>query len=209
MKRRFTLTVALVAVVLTLAAAGGRAAGGWRVYKLTSPQQADDKYKARPGIYDPDNTGSVSAQWVSDIGLADDRGNGAFALYLVKAAPTGANSASGAVIDGVVGKTVSQLGFDVRDDSHCGAGAPRFNVFTDANAVHFFGCSYGTHTALPGGWTRVTFSPADGNPAMSPTEHVTYMEVVFDEGTDQGVGYSVLDNINVNGQYITKPGAAR
>jgi hypothetical protein len=29
-----------------------------------------------------------------------------------------------------------------------------------------------------------------------------------DEGTNDGPGYIYTDNLNINGQYITKPGAA-
>jgi hypothetical protein len=38
---------------------------------------------------------------------------------------------------------------------------------------------------------------------------VTAVEIVFDEGTDQGVGYAVLDNIDVNGTLIGNPGAGK
>jgi hypothetical protein len=32
---------------------------------------------------------------------------------------------------------------------------------------------------------------------------------VFDEGTDMGVGFIYLDNININGVLIQKPGTAK
>ena len=46
---------------------------------------------------------------------------------------------------------ITELNFDVL--GYCGAGAPRFNVVTSDNVTHFFGCTYGTHTALAFGPT--------------------------------------------------------
>ncbi|HZQ35164.1 MAG TPA: hypothetical protein VFD32_04470, partial [Dehalococcoidia bacterium] len=118
-------------------------------------------------------------------------------------------SAAGATISGVAGITLSELGFDVRNDGHCGAGAPRFDVFTTDGVDHFFGCIYGTHTPVAPGWTRVRFTPADGIPAVAPTETVQSIEIVFDEGTDQGQGFVYLDNVDVNGTLAGKPGLAQ
>src|SRR5687767_1272347 len=113
MRRAISLTLTLAAVFFTLATGAGRAAAGWRVYTLSSPQNADDKFKARPGVFDPDKSGAVEAKWISKVGLADDRGKGNFALYLQKAAPTAANSAAGAIIDGVEGQPADGVyGFD-------------------------------------------------------------------------------------------------
>ena len=50
--------------------------------------------------------------------------------------------------DGTAGITLTQLGFDYRNDSWCGAGAPRFNVYTTAGTYFFFGCRYGVHTPV-------------------------------------------------------------
>jgi hypothetical protein len=87
---------------------------------------------------------------------------------------------------------ITELGFDVAPDAYCGAGAPRFNVYTaaDFSTAQFFGCAGGTHTALAGGWTRVRFGPVAGP--------VFAVEVIQDEP-----GSTVLDNIDVNGILIT------
>ena len=121
------------------------------------------------------------------------------------------------MIYGVAG-TLTELGFDYRNDGHCGAGAPRFNVYTTAGTYFFFGCAYGVHTPVPGttDWTRVRFLDADAFPAdgVTPfpgfgTAVVIGIDIVFDEGTDVGPGFAMLDNIDVNGMLIGKPGNAK
>ena len=169
-------------------------------------------YKAKPWVYDPDDTDVAAAAWVTKEGLPDAGGSN-HALYLAKQAVTATNAAGGATIDGVQG-IVTELGFDYRNDGHCGAGAPRFNVYTSSNTYYFFGCTYGAHTEVAPGWTRVRFTNADAFPATPPfpgfgVVQVTAIEIVFDEGTDVGPGFVYLDNINVNGVLIGKPGIAK
>src|SRR5207237_8154151 len=118
---------------------------------------------------------------------------------------TATNASSGATVNGVSGITLTELNFDYRNDSHCGAGAPRYNVVTTDNVTHFFGCVYGTHTPAGPNWTQVVFSPADAFPAVVPGEVVQSIDVVFDEGIDQGNGYAYLDNFSINGQVIGGP----
>jgi hypothetical protein len=214
MRRFLFLTFALAVSILTLSATRGTAHNGWRVYNLQSAQQADDKFKARPGVFDPDQTGAVEAKWISKVGQEDDRGRGAFALYLQKAAPTSANSAAGAVIDGVEGEPADGVyGFDYRNDGQCGAGSPRYNLLA-TDGFHFIGgCANGTQAPAPGapGWTRVTFSatnPAQAFPVVTPGATIISLTLIVDEGTDTGPGFIFLDNLNINGQFITKPGAA-
>jgi len=212
MKRTVSLTLTLTAVFFALVASSSRAAGGWRVYTLSSPQNGDDKFKARPGIFDPDKTGSVDAKWISKVGEADDRGNGYFALYLQKAAPTATNAAAGAIIDGVEGQPADGVyGFDYRNGGQCGAGSPRYNLLA-TDGFHFIGgCSNGTPApAATPGWTTTTFSatnPAQAFPPVTPGATIISLTLIVDEGTP-GVGYIYTDNLNINGQLITKPGAA-
>src|SRR5262249_31044408 len=105
----------------------------------------------------------VGAAWGKNFGLTDDSGKANNALILSKNGPTSDCSAAGAVISGVKGKGLVELGFDVRNGGHCGAGAPRFNLTTVKNGVKTFhfvgGCSAGTHAANTPqqGWTRVRF----------------------------------------------------
>jgi hypothetical protein len=163
-------------------------------------------FQVKPWTYDPGKTRAVSAAWVTHEGLAD-AGNSNHALYLTKKTTTATNAASGATV--TFSGQLNSLGFDYRGDGHCGAGAPRFNVYTSDGVTHFFGCVYGTHTSLSDGWTRVEQTPSEGFPAVTPNETVTGMDVVFDEGTDQGQGLVYLDNIQVNGVMAGKPGLAQ
>jgi hypothetical protein len=110
-------------------------------------------------------------------------------------------------------------GFDCRNGSHCGAGAPRFNIVTTDQRLYFAGFPDGTKTPAPQDptpWTRIRFSAEQVFPADStspPFEFgVTEVRLVinYDEGKDtptpegpSGIGLVVLDNIDVNGQLIT------
>lgn len=184
---------------------------GWTKFYVLGPAA----YKAKPWVYDPDDIGVASAAWVTRVGRLDAGGSN-HALYLSKQGPTSANAASGATIEGVQG-ILGELGFDYRSDGHCGAGAPRFNVYTTAGTYYFFGCTYGVHTALEENWVEVRFRdsdayPADGVTAFPGFGHVTMtaIEIVFDEGTDGGAeGFVYLDNIDVNGVLIGKPGLTK
>lgn len=151
---------------------------------------------------------SVASQWVTHQGLPD-AGNSDHALYLQKFGATADDSAAGASVFGVEGTTLTQLGFDYRNDGHCGAGAPRFDVITTDNVDHFFGCAYGTHTPVNADWTRVRFADADAFPPVVPGEIVQSVDIVFDEGTDVGQGFVYLDNIDYNGMTAGKPGLAK
>jgi hypothetical protein len=172
-------------------------------------------FQVKPWIYDPGKTRAVSSAWVTHEGIKDAGGSD-HALYLTKKTLTATNASSGASV--TYSGALNSLGFDYRNDGHCGAGAPRFNVYTTTGVYYFFGCTYGTHTPIPGnpGWTRVTFGNADAFPSDGTTTFpgfgsvtVTGIDVVFDEGTDQGQGFVYLDNIQVNGVYAGKPGLAQ
>jgi len=159
-------------------------------------------------------------------------------LLLVKTGPTNDDAAAGAVLHGVKGMVLSELGYDIRKPgvvipvndprgSHCGAGAPRFNI-TIAGNLYFLGCNSpapDTDT-LGNGWQRLrwgtltdlsAFPQLSTNPCI-PTippsgacdikgQAVDSIEIVFDEGDDTGpdnFGAAVLDNIDVNGVLVGK-----
>jgi hypothetical protein len=178
------------------------------------------KFRAKPFEFDPTASGIVSAAWITHQGLGN-RGKSDHALFLQKNGPTATEASAGAVIHKVKGITLTELGFDYQAGSHCGAGAPRFNVTLTSGATFFFGCSYGD--ATPAGtdrqgdaWIRVRFTNADAIPADGVSvwpgfgaAQVQSITVVFDEGTDQGVGFAWLDNIDVNGKLMGKPGNSR
>src|ERR1044072_9621431 len=115
--KKISVLSSLVVVLLLTLSASALAQSGRRVYTLSTPDPSSDKFKARTGVFDPDHTGAVDAQWTSQLGLADDRGGGNFGLYLQKFDLTSANSATGAVIDKVQGITLTELGLDYRADS--------------------------------------------------------------------------------------------
>jgi len=149
----------------------------------------------------------------------DQRNQG---LLLVKTGPTSNFAAAVAEIINVKGITLSELGYDIRKSgadgnsplgSHCGAGAPRFDVVTTDGVTHFVGCnSFATPpatTTSSGDWVRLRWNslPLIGITAfptpIAPTDVVSRIVLVFDEGTDASggpdqFGAAILDNIDVN-----------
>jgi hypothetical protein len=119
-----------------------------------------------------------------------DAGKSDHALYLAKMTTTATNAAGMAVIDGVAGLTLTEIGWDVRSDGHCGAGAPRFNVVTSDNVVHFIGCN----SPAPISTTLVTDSRNVVWKRLRTIRHAsphppgvhTSISIIFDEGTDRG-----------------------
>ena len=164
----------------------------------------------------PAGSDIVDAAWQTHQGLPD-AGKSDHALYLAKLGLTTDCSAAGAVIDGVSGITLTEIGFDIRDSGHCGAGAPRFNV-SATDGFHFLGgCANGAKTPnTPAtGWTRVRIDPTDPAQAFPPiaaNATILSIAVLFDEGTDTGpdfTGSAFIDNIDINGVLIGKPGNAK
>jgi hypothetical protein len=179
----------------------------------------------------------VTAAWLGGMGLPDDGGLNSpnpttandphLGLLLSKNGPTPDCSSAGAVIVGFEpGTTLTELGFDYRNGTHCGAGAPRFNVVSTAGFTYFFGCAHGLHTPAtqdPAQWTHVEFSAAacavdpscvtpasaDAPPIVFGTTTIRSLSIVYDEGTEvtgtedpNGVGLVVMDNISINDQVI-------
>jgi len=136
-------------------------------------------------------------------------------LLLAKTGPTNNNASAGATITGVKGISLSELGYDLRKPvafadprgSHCGAGAPRFNVVTKDGVTHFVGCASPppAETQVGNGWIRLRWLPAEAFPPILPGDEVKSLSILFDEGQDTGpdnFGLAVLDNIDVNGVLI-------
>jgi len=197
--------LALVAALVGLALVGAALAG--------------PPFRAKPFEFDPDGTGIVDAAWLAHEGLPD-AGNSNHALFLAKDGLTATNASSGAIIQGVAGIMLTELGFDVRTDGHCGAGAPRFNVRLASDPPmsppHFLGCAAGPVSGPPlidpqgNTWIRKRWDMlallALGT--IPPGSTVVSISIVFDEGTDAGPGFTHLDNIDINGVLIGKPGNA-
>ena len=174
---------------------------------------ASDSYNAsRTFEFDPGHTGCSVAFWQNGIGEADSNGNTNFGLELEKNCTLSTNASAGAVLDGISGTVIApgpSLGYDLKDTSPCGAGAPRFNIQQTDGTFHFVGgCANGTKTPAPtAGWTRVTFdanNPGQAFPPLTPGVPVANAVLIVDEP-----GQYTVDNIQVNGLVADKPGAAK
>ncbi|HEY7623706.1 MAG TPA: hypothetical protein VIA63_01630 [Candidatus Limnocylindria bacterium] len=153
--------------------------------------------------------GSYTDPACPDGDSRDKRNDG---LVLAKTGPTNNFAAAGAELKDVRGITLTELGFDIRKagaplsamGSHCGGGAPRWNIQT-STGFFFVGCNSGTATpSASTGWTRLRWNAA-ALAAQGVTGTVQSIQIVFDEGTDTGpdfIGLAVLDNIDVNGVLV-------
>lgn len=188
-KRRFAWVSGLC--ILAILAGGYAQAAGFRTFLFAFPGH-DIAWHAREGL--PDNAGQSN-----------------HALHMARTDPAATGSA-GAVIAGAEGITLSELGFDYKNGEHCTATAPRFLVRTEPNGDRYrFGCAGGMHTPAPAdmlNWTRVRFTDIDavlveGTTPWPGFNNVTVrsLVVVFDE-----LGVVHLDNLDVNGILIGKPG---
>jgi hypothetical protein len=192
---------------------------------------ADDhsKFRVVPFVFDPFHTDLVAADWVEGSGcptnattndgttssmltdaacpVGDTKDKENAGLLLVKTGPTNNFASAGARIKGVKGITLTELGFDIRIGTHCGAGAPRFNVVTSDNVLHFAGCSASTlEPSTSTAWQRRRISPtnaAQWSPTPPGTMAVNSISIVFDEGQDNDpVGLAIIDNIDINGTLV-------
>jgi len=206
-----------------------------------------DFHSVSTHVFDPGDTDSVQATWQKGIGCGntaathgtsyqdtvcgtgDSRDEENWELLLAKTGPTTQNSSAFGELHNVNGIALTELGYDIRkkpnrfapNGSHCGAGAPRFNVYTTAG-LFFVGCQspppdMETDGAAGNGdaWIRLRwgvggtvmgFSATSGT-LVPITGTVQRIFVVFDEGSDTGpdfFGAAVLDNIDVNGQLVGK-----
>jgi hypothetical protein len=187
------------------------------------------KLKVKATADDPTASGLVSSKWVTHQGLPD-AGKSDHALVLKKLAPAATLGSAGGNVHGIKSAlTLTELGFDVEAAGHCSAVSPRVEVTTTTGAVFRFGCSTGDVTAVLADrdgdlWNRVRFTDADAVAADGLSVWPGFglvqaqsIRVVFDEGTDTtdpvtgtpvpGAGTVLLDNIDVNGKLMGKPGA--
>jgi hypothetical protein len=144
-------------------------------------------------------------------------------LLLVKTGPTPNNASAVAELHNVKGITLTELGYDIRKlgnstsplGSHCGAGAPRFNILTTTG---FFGIGCNSPPAdtqvVGSGWLRLRWGgsvPLMGFQnfvtLVPVTGEVKRIQIVFDEGQDASggpdqFGAAILDNIDVNNSLV-------
>jgi hypothetical protein len=211
-----------------------RSATALVVCALAFGASADDDNDARlrsvtPIVFDPFDTDLVASRWVPGAGCptaatlsdgttfadpacptGDRRDKHNEGLLLVKTGPTPNVASAVAELKGVKGTILTELGYDIRTNSHCGAGAPRFNVITEDGVTHFVGCASPPPAIASAsqGWKRLRWSPAQAFPPI--TSRVRSIFIVFDEGQDTpsalgpdtGAGLAVIDNVDVNGQLV-------
>jgi hypothetical protein len=102
---------------------------------------------------------------------------------------TADDMSAGATVGGLV--HVTAFSFDV--EGYCGAGAPRLNVVTSDNKIHFFGCAANNHN----GHVTIDFSAAGdgaGNGGVKPADTIKSIDFVQDEA-----GTTNISNITITG----------
>jgi hypothetical protein len=169
---------------------------------------------------DPD---AASSEWANKSGVSSTAtrfGKPAdFGLALAKNVETPVVAAALASMNGPEGKTVAAstvFGYSYRNDGHCGAGAPRFNVTvtngTD-QATYAVGCGNAATTteSVNAHWTAKTWQPAtfsflNGEMSMPLVgSDIVSVVLVFDEGPEE----ATLDNIRFDNLIAGGPATAR
>lgn len=218
--------VLVLGALATLVVAGVAAAGGGfnsakpatfdpaRTYLVGTAWVAGIGCPSNSKIYNGTNVGLYTDP-ACTTGAPGDKKNAG--LLLAKSGPTLGNYAAAQVNLSKVPATITELGYDIRKaggdvsdprGSHCGGGAPRFNVYDDTGALHFLGCNSvpaPTVAASSDGWLRLRWDVS----ALYSGLTITQVQIVFDEGQDTGggpdnFGLAVLDNIDVNGTLVGK-----
>ncbi len=142
-------------------------------------------------------------------------------LLLVKTGPTGNYAAATAKLTGTPSH-VTELGYDIRkstdagtpNGSHCGAGAPRFDITTQDGTNYFLGCNSPPAVSVTPSlsWLRLrwagplmAFKSGTQDLFLVSTLNVKSISIVFDEGSDTGpdfFGAAIIDNVDVNGTLV-------
>ena len=190
---------------------------------------ASASVRAGEFVLHPNGFGPESyAAWKAKQGIPDDpdeEGNADMALYFQKQVPTSTIAAGIAVITGFLKAqppipvaSLTGLSWEHRIDGHCGAGAPRWDIFvtgaSGAKYTLFLGCAAAVHSpgSEPTHWIRDSY-PGPGaivtagaaNAGITDSLAVAdiaggtirALQIVFDEGNDTGTGFVFLDNITV------------
>jgi hypothetical protein len=210
--------------MITLTAGTQKASVRVTLYVAKSDGGGDDgsegeaRLTIQPSVNDPSNSNAVGVQWLDAAGVpstepaATNQSDQALVLAKTAGAPAAATAEAQIVPAESLAK-LTELGFDIRQGSHCTATAPHFVVVTSDNVTHVLtGCANGSVQTPPAaGWIRVRFDPANpaqANPAITPDQQIKSIAVVLDQGPEAtatpGGGLAVLDNIAVNGVVIGK-----
>ena len=212
--REFSAVVLAAALPLSVALSGGASAA-------TPPSFGLQPFEFVGTAQDCGTAGqdTVTAKWDDTTGAPSP------SIQLQKLGDTNNCAAAGVdIISSLEGKAVSgvtELNFDYKDDGHCGAGAPRFNLELNGTKNAFLGCNSTLGTRSPvqnnAGWTHVEFSQSDIQSAVTTaggqlTDNLTNIYIIADEGSGSGpdsAGTTNIDNISVNGQVVGSPTFAR
>jgi len=156
-------------------------------------------------------------------------------LLLVKTGPTSTFASAGAELHSIKDVVLNELGYDIRKSgpaagplgSHCGAGAPRFNVVING-VTHFIGCNSPppTSSTLGTGWVRLRWGGGAPSTPLLAFNSISgafvnirgltadRILILFDEGQDPSggpdqFGAAVLDNVDVNGVMVGRGSGSR
>ncbi len=235
--RKLSVVSVAVLAVLAVIAVTGKA----MIPLVHADDDDTFNFRVHASVFDPSHTKLVSAEWEDGAGCptgatevkfdsnppfnllppssftdpacptGDSKDHSNEGLILVKTGETLNNAAAGADIHGVKGITLTEVGYDIRIGSHCGAGAPRFNITTKTGKFYFLGCTSPAPTTTSSGlgWTRLRWGTGtagsvsafrDGVTLEAITDPIKSMEIIFDEAQDtEPIGLAVLDNIDING----------
>jgi len=193
---------------------------------------------ARIQTFDTAGNPTVRGSYTDDScstanGGGDPRDKNNEGLLMAKTGPTPNDAAAVADLQGVKGMELTELGYDIRKPgsdgaagsrgSHCGAGAPRFDITLQGDSnIYFIGCNSPAATASTPGDGFIRLRWGDGSTLNAYQNGVTLtnisgrtvksISIVFDEGQDasggpDNFGLAVLDNIDVNGTLVGRGNA--
>lgn len=150
----------------------------------------------------------AEAKWQANAGIDqfEPRQSFGFGLVLEKKVATSECAAAQADIIGVARQRVQRLGFTVRADAYCGAGAPRFNLSTreSGDTTLFFGCAGMTTVRTFVDRKRVAWVVKEADLGAVAGETITDLGLIQDEQ-----GRTVLDDIQVNDEVVGGPSGLR
>ena len=155
------------------------------------------------------------ASWQLGAGEPAAGDTSQYGLYLQKSTATANFSFAGASIlplpAGLTSENLSHLSFSIPGspgqpfgtaNGYCGAGAPRFNVFS-GNGVCFLGCQAANKVQdATTGWWTIRFLPPFTQYAgcgVGIGGALAGIDIIMDEGTDIGPGNVIVDNIKIKG----------
>jgi hypothetical protein len=248
--KRFPFIVAILATMLVIVSAVGAVAD--EGFKAVSPRNFDPFHTKLvnaswvAGIGCPTNATVRLFNSVAPFQLlgpspytdpacttGDSRDKNNEGLLMAKTGPTLNDASAVADLVGVKGTVLTELGYDIRKPgsdgstgtrgSHCGAGAPRFDITLQGDsAIYFIGCNSPTATTQTAGDGFIRLRWGDGTTltafqnGVTPTNingrTVKSISIVFDEGYDAALGgpdnfgLAVLDNVDVNATLVGNGG---